>query len=195
MAVVEQFRMRFSDGTTCDVYLVLLLIVSEARNFSLIAEMSPEIYSNDKAQLAKMVKARCLPSSGVKYGKALHCVEVTASVSSADPKTLPFTQHMKMIACKTMVSTGCNTMLSCVNAKDMFVETERGMSGVEAGAAVTAITGFKPKEAGLRSLNDLSFMITYADRAPEFVDYSVCIQKIPKEVTQFLFRNDVFTLD
>lgn len=94
-----------------------------------------------------------------------------------------------------MVSRGCNTTLTCLKARSLLVEPKAGMSGLETGTSTGTIVGYKPREAGIRTLDDLSFMVKYADRQPEFVDYEVCVEKIPEEVAQFLFRNKVFTLE
>ncbi|GAV02950.1 hypothetical protein RvY_13451 [Ramazzottius varieornatus] len=123
---------------------------------------------------------------------------IPSAVKEAAQKNLSSTRVIKpvrMVGCKTMVSRGCNTTLTCLKARSLLVEPKAGMSALETGTFTGTIVGYKPREAGIRTLDDLSFMLTYAGREPEFVDYKVCMEKIPEEVAQFLFKNKVFTLE
>lgn len=72
---------------------------------------------------------------------------------------------------------------------------QTGESGLDCGALVVTITGFKPKELAITCLDDVSFLVTYADRDAEFVDYHQCIRKIPHEVAEFLSKNRIYALE
>lgn len=64
-------------------------------------------------------------------------------------------------------------------------------SGVENGFLVVNILAHKPKNLVIRLLDDIDFLVNYADHRPEFVSYEVCIQHIAHQVAEYLARNPV----
>jgi hypothetical protein len=90
---------------------------------------------------------------------------------------------------------GVNTGLSFVKVKDLTSHAGIGKSGLDEGALVVNISGFKPRDVAITCLDDIAFLVTYANRDSEFVDYQECIRKIPHEVAEFLFKNKINAVD
>ncbi|OQV25404.1 hypothetical protein BV898_01082 [Hypsibius exemplaris] len=88
-----------------------------------------------------------------------------------------------------------NTSLQLIKAKDVVAHAGTGRSGLDAGALVVNISGFKPRTVAVTCLDDIAFLVTYANRDPEFVDYQECIRKIPHEVATFLFLNKINAIE
>jgi hypothetical protein len=81
---------------------------------------------------------------------------------------------------------GTNTTMSLIHAHGIIAHAAIGRSGLDTGALVVNISGFKPRDVAISCLDDVAFLVTYANRDPEFVDYHDCIRKIPHEVAEFL---------
>ncbi|XP_055351013.1 uncharacterized protein LOC129597471 [Paramacrobiotus metropolitanus] len=69
-----------------------------------------------------------------------------------------------------------------------------GQSGVEQGKLVVNIIAFKPAQLRIRSLNDVQYLINYADHPQDFVPHAVCIQHIPVHVAEYLAQTPIMWL-
>ncbi|XP_055347240.1 uncharacterized protein LOC129594544 [Paramacrobiotus metropolitanus] len=77
------------------------------------------------------------------------------------------------------------------SAPQSIVVATNGQSGVELGKMVVNIIAHKPAELRIRSLNDVQYLINYADHPQDFVPHAVCIQHIPVHVTEYLAQTQI----
>ncbi|XP_055330501.1 uncharacterized protein LOC129582869 [Paramacrobiotus metropolitanus] len=75
-----------------------------------------------------------------------------------------------------------------------IVVATNGQSGVELGKLVVNIIAFKPAQLRIRSLNDVQYLINYADHPQEFVPHTVCIHHIPVHVAEYLAQTPIMWL-
>ncbi|XP_055328092.1 uncharacterized protein LOC129581182 isoform X2 [Paramacrobiotus metropolitanus] len=109
----------------------------------------------------------------------------------AKSKRGPSSPESASTAARLTRDASTNTRTEWVHARELVRVAESGRSGLQTDSLVVNISGFKPRELAITCLDDICFLVTYADREPEFVEYQECIRKIPHMVAEFLFQNKV----